>query len=299
MGEKVVIVTDSIAQVPGDLANELGIRIMPFSVAVNDMVFTDGIDLNPGNLYQRMRMDKDLRLSTSAPSNGQFFQVFKDCQEQGAMVIVYVGLSSRLSGSINSAREAMLMMQEEGNTIQVKIFDSRMATFAQGFLAIEAARSAMQGENSELILEELTENRKRAGFAAGLETLEYLARGGRIGKAAYMLSNAIQILPVISINDDGEVAPISRPLGYHNMMKDLIHYVSKKTSGSHHLSLAVMHADALENAEKLRQMAVDQLHPDEIFITDFTPVMVAHTGPGILGLAYFWHPMKDDRSGFF
>lgn len=286
--QKVVIVTDSIAQIPFDITQQLGIRIMPFTVTVKDVTYTDSVDLDPGDLYQRMRQDKDLRLSTSAPSSGQYYQTFKDCHEQGVKIVLYIGVSSRLSMAIGAAEEASQMIRDENNSLQIKIFDSRMATMAQGFLAIDAARLASKGATINDILEHLEVERKRIGFAAGLETLEYLARGGRIGKAAYMISNAIQILPVVSISDEGVVAPVSRSLGYHNMMKDIIHFVAHEAAGHSHLTLAVMHADARQRAEELQAMAIEQFHPEEIFITDFTPVMVAHTGPGIIGLAYHW-----------
>lgn len=285
---KVAIVTDSIAQVPNELVQKLGIRIMPFSVTANDVLYTDGLDLNPGNLYQRMRKEKDLRLSTAAPSSGRYYQTFKECHESGAEAILYVGLSGRLSAAISTAEEISAILREEDQTYQIKIFDSHMATMAQGYLVIGAAKLAQQGASVEMICDFLETERRHIGFAAGLETLEYLARGGRIGKAAYMLSNAIQILPVISINDEGEVFPVSRSHGLHKMMKDILHYVAEKSAGYQHISLAVMHADARQWAEELQSMAVDQFHPDEIFITDFTPVMVAHTGPGIIGLAYHW-----------
>lgn len=287
---RVAIVTDSIAQVPNDLAQQLGIRVMPFSLTVNNEVFVDNSDLKAGDLYQRMRKEKDLQLSTSAPSIGQFYSTFKECFEQGAENILYIGVSSRLSMAINSSEEASRMILDEHGFGRIRIFDSRMATLAQGFLAIQAAQWAQQGTAFELILKWLVEERKRIGFAAGFETLEYLARGGRIGKAAYLLSTAIRILPVISLNEEGEVIPISRPHGYHNMMNDILKYVNHGIAGSRHLSLAVMHADAYDRAEELKALAYKHLHPDKMFMIDFTPVMVAHTGPGIIGLAYHWQP---------
>jgi DegV family protein with EDD domain len=132
--------------------------------------------------------------------------------------------------------------------------------------------------------------RQRVGLLITLETLEYLARGGRIGKAAYMLSNVTQILPLIALGDDGSVLPVGRVRGHHRAMTRIVDYVEERSSGSRHLTLAVLHADALEVAQEMQTMAVERMHPDEIFIAPFTPVMVAHTGPGMLGLGYSWDP---------
>lgn len=287
---RVTIVTDSVAQVPDVLASELGIRIIPLSVMVEDKKYIDGIDLDPEGLYQRMRLEKDLRISTSAPSAGQFYALFLDCLQQGAQSVLYIGLTSHLSGTFSAAEGGALMAREEFNDRQIVVYDSRLATIAQGFLAIEAARLAGQGASVEQILEQLEQERKRIGFAAGLETLEYLARGGRIGKAAYMLGSLVQILPVVTLSEDGEVLPISRVRGYHHVLEEIIRYVSQKVTGCSRLTLAVMHADADSWADELQRLANERLHPDEIFVTPFTPVMAAHAGPGMIGLAYHWRP---------
>jgi DegV family protein with EDD domain len=289
-GAKVAIVTDSIAQVPDETARQLGILVVPYSVAVEDQVLRDLSDVNLSELYRRMRHEKDLRLTTSAPSIGEFYQIFTATLEDGAESVVYVGIASRLSHAFSSAVEAARMIHEEIGRQAVFPIDTRLATAAQGFLAVEAALLAQQGANPHLIIEHISSERRRAGFAAGLETLEYLARGGRIGKAAYMLGSAIRILPVVTLDDKGEVLPISKKFGYNRVLEDCLRYVREKVAGSRTLRLAVMHADVLQWAEKLEKTAVEQLHPDEVFITTFTPTMVAHTGPGIIGLAYHWKP---------
>ncbi len=287
---KGVVVTDSVAQVPFDTARQLGIQIIPYSVAVEGELVKDfnGVDLS--GLYRRMREEKDLRLTTSAPSIGEFYQIFKNALERGAEFVVYVGIASRLSHAFSTAVEAAQMIHEEIGRQAVFTIDTRLATAAQGFLAVEAARLAQSGANPHQIIEHVASERRRAGIIAGLGTLEYLARGGRIGKAAYMLGSAVRILPVLALNEKVEVVPISRKLGYTRVIEDCVRYVKERVAGCRSLSLAVMHADVPDWAEKMRALAVEQLHPDEIFITTFTPTMVAHTGPGIIGLAYHWKP---------
>src|SRR5574340_557506 len=166
---RVAIVTDSIAQVPEEMARRLGIHVVPFSLTFEDQVYTDLLDLDIGGLYQRMRFQKDLRLLTSAPSIGQYFDVFKGCFDLGYESVVYIGISSRLSHAYASAEQAAEMIHEDVGSMPIFLYDSRLATSAMGFLAIDAARLAIRGENPQIILDHLKEERKRTGFAAGLE----------------------------------------------------------------------------------------------------------------------------------
>jgi DegV family protein with EDD domain len=285
---KVIIVTDSVAQVPPELARQLGIRVVPSILMVEGQKYLDGVDLEPDSLYQRMRLDKNLRLSTSAPSTGQFFNVFLDCLDGGAESVIYLGLTSRMSGTFNSAMAGAMLAREEYGDRQIHLFDTCTATIAQGFLVIEAAKMAAEGMDVPQILANLEQERRRIGLAATLETLEYLARGGRIGRAAFMLGNMIQMLPIFTFSDAGDVVPLERVRGHHRAMLKMVNYVAGRVAGCRSFTLAVMHADALPRAVALRDLAIERMHPDEIFITYFTPVMVAHAGPGMIGLAYHW-----------
>jgi DegV family protein with EDD domain len=284
------IVTDSIAQVPAEVTRQLNIHVIPFCVTVEGEPHMDVNDDYLSDLYRRMRHEKDLRLTTSAPSTGVYYESFLGCLNSGAENVVYVCIASRLSQAFSTAVTAARTVHEKIGQQPIYLIDTRLATAAQGYLAIEAARMAKLGANPQEISEHLESERGKVGFAAGLETLEYLARGGRIGKAAYMLGNAIHILPVVTLNDKGEVMPVSRRRGYKHVLDEIIRYVKDKVAGSSSLSMTVMHADVQEWAEELQTMAVEQFHPDEILITTFTPTMVAHTGPGIIGLAYHSKP---------
>ena len=126
------------------------------------------------------------------------------------------------------------------------------------------------------------------GFAAMLETLYYLSRGGRIGKAAYMVGSMIKIKPIVTIDKEGVVAPLSRARGEHRAFDKLVDCIEKKVEKERPLHLAVMHADVPEQAAELQQLAQSRLSPAENFLTDFTPVMGAHAGPGVLGLGYYY-----------
>ncbi|MGC9360081.1 MAG: DegV family protein, partial [Anaerolineae bacterium] len=283
---RIAIITDSVAQVPPDIAQRLGIRIIPFIVSLDGNEYLDGVDLPPLEFYKRMRLEKATP-TTSAPSIGSYVEIFRDCLESGVQDIVYVALCGRLSMAYSAAQKAADLLRADFPDSAIVIADSKLATIAQGFLAIEAAQLVAEGGSVPEIVARIEEGRQRVGFVAALDTLEYLARGGRIGKAAALLGSTIKIKPIISIDKDGLVTPVTSVRGGNRRaLKELVKRTAKRVGGKRLLHLAVMQADAQDRVAQLQAMAIEELHPDEIFVTDFTPVMGAHTGPGLIGLAY-------------
>lgn len=282
----VAIVTDSVAQVPAEIVRQLAITVLPFTVNINGQPYLDGIDLEPSDLYRRMRLE-NIMPTTTAPSTGEYQQAFRTCLRAGAQAVLCVALSSRLSTGYSAARQAAEMVRNEFPDRLVEVLDSQLATISQGFVAIAAARAAAAGKPLSEVRRAAKEAKQRVGFAATLETLEYLARGGRIGKAAFMLGNLIKIKPILTI-EDGEVMPVSRVRGENHALQAIVDYVTQRVEGNRLLHLAIMEADAPEQAARLQELALQQLQPTEIFHTEFTPVMGVHTGPGLIGLSYYY-----------
>ncbi len=283
--QNVAVVTDSVAQVPAEVAKELDISVIPFTVSIDQQAYLDGIDLAPQELYRRMRIENILPTTTAA-SLGQYQQAFESRLSAGAQAVLYVGLSSKLSSGYNTACYAAKMVREEFPDRIIEVMDSQLVTISQGFVAMAAARAAAGGRSLFEVMQVAREASQRAGLVATLETLEYLARGGRIGKAAYMLGSLIQISPILTL-DDGEVKPLSRVRGENHALQAIVDYVARQVEGSRVLHLAVMEADAPEKAARLQELALQQLRPAEIFHSEFPPVLGVHTGPGLVGLGYF------------
>jgi DegV family protein with EDD domain len=281
----VTILTDSVAQIPPDMAQHYHIGVIPFSVVLEEESFKDGVDIPPGKLYQRMRREV-ISPRTSHPSVGDYINYFQKSLEEGAESILYFTLSEKLSGAFSTATKAAQMVEEEYPGKRVMVFDTRTATIAQGFVAIKAASAALDGSDIESIVIQAEEELSKVGFIAMLETLTYLARGGRIGKAAYMLGSQIHIKPVLTIGKDGLVAPVGILRGEKRCLEKLVNNIANKIGDRVPAQVAVMHADDLEKAERLKQLAQERFNLEEVFITDFTPVMGAHAGPGVLGLGY-------------
>ena len=285
----VSVITGSAAQVPKETAEALKIDILPLLIYIDGKEYHDGIDISPGELYQRMRLNQ-MEVKTAAPTVGQYYQAFKNSIEGGAKEILCVTLSSKLSADYSSAKNAANLVKTENPESKIFVFDSRRAAVPQGLLTIEAAERLNAGQPMEDVLTFLENAWQKSSLIAALDTLEYLNRGGRIGQAAIYVGSALKILPILQINDDGVVAPATVLRNKAKIIPTIINRIIKETEGYTYIKLGVMHADAYEAAEELRE-EVQKRFPDyhgEIRIDEITPVMGAHTGPGLIGLSYMY-----------
>ena len=282
-----VVVTGSAAQVSPEIASQLGIVTLPLTIIVAGKAYLDGVDIFPGELYQKMRIQK-LEVKTAAPNVGQYYECFKRIIDQKGRDVLCITLSRQLSSDYNTAVVAAQMISNEYPLSKVIVFDCLQVAVPQGLLAIEAAKQLQTGLSLEEAVQYLTNARHRSGLIAALDTLDYLAQGGRIGKAAYLVGSALQIIPILTINKEGIVAPSRVVRNKENVIPAIISILTKQTSGFKKLDLAVLHADAQEKAEAL-QHSLNERYPSlEIPISEFTPVMGAHTGPGLIGLGYLY-----------
>jgi DegV family protein with EDD domain len=285
--QTVAVVTDSVAQVPVEIAQQLDIAVIPFTVQICGKLYRDGLDLDLTELYSRMRLEKILP-STISPSPGEYLEVFRERLRAGFWVVQYTSLSSKLSSSYRNACLAADLLHEDYPQSKVEVFDSQTAASPEGFVAIAAARAAAQGKGLLEVQQAAREARRRSGLVATLETLEYLARGGRIGKAAFLMGNLIEIKPILTLDVNGDVSLIYKVRGTNHALRGMVDYVAQQVEGCQRLYLAIMEADASEQAARLRELAMQKLQPDQIWNSVFTPVMGAHTGPGLIGLGYYY-----------
>jgi DegV family protein with EDD domain len=290
---RVAVMTDSVAQVPPERAQRWGITIVPLGVTIGTEKYLDGVDLAPAELYRRMRIDKVMP-TTSAPSLGQYLEACRACLRAGAQSVLYICLSSKLSTAYDVACQAAEMTRAEFPDRAIEVLDSRQGAISEGFIALAAARAAADDQPLESVVQRARDAMSRTALVVSLATLEYLARGGRIGKAAYWMGSVIKVKPLITLDAEGVAAPVARVRGEEHALQAMVDWVAKRVRGDHAFSLAVMEADAPDAAARLRDRALRVMHPAEIIHSDFTPVMGVHTGPGLVGLGYYCDP---DRQG--
>ena len=277
--KRVAVVTDSSASIPADLARDLGIYVVPIMLVLNGYTFHDGVDITPGELYRLLRTSTHTP-TTSAPSIGDFLRVYAAAAKT-ASGIVSIHMSPKLSATHTSARAASKLVDD----LPIRVLDSRTAAMAQGFVVLEAARAAADGADLETVVARAEEVASKVHLLATIGTLEYLHRGGRIGGAATLLGTALQIKPVLYLAD-GHVDVFAKPRTQSKATRVMLEHVAQQ-AGGHLLHVAIFHADAPGQAEELRAKIAQEFRCAELYVTEMTPVMGAHTGPGVLGVVFY------------
>jgi DegV family protein with EDD domain len=278
---KIAVITDSNTCLPKEIIQKYQIEIAPITLIFGDEILRDGIDIDIPGFYARLQTADPLP-TTSSPTPAQFIEIFEAVKSKGAEGILVVTLSSKLSMSYNAAQVAIADM--EGYPIRV--VDSRMATIAQGFVALTAAEAADQGFNLNEVASLAESSTADIGFAVMLDTLEYLHRGGRVPAIASLIGTALQLNPVVGNRGDGTVGIIATTFGQKSALERVLKEVEQRAKGRQLKSLSVMHADALERAKSLMELVEERFECDEIYLVELTPVMGAHAGPGVVGLAF-------------
>jgi DegV family protein with EDD domain len=277
--DKVAVVTDSVAMLPERLSRGLGIGVVPIVLNLGNRSYRDGIDLSTADFYQLLRTSEELP-TTAAPSVGEFVQVYEEALTRGSTVVAI-----HVSSQMTSVHRIASMAAQAITRGQVHVVDSKSATMAEGFIAVAAARAARAGADLDAVMARAEEVRSSVRFFAFLETLEYLRRGGRVGGVAALMGNAIQLKPIVHLVD-GQIAALARPRTRRKATQALLDRMLGDV-GDRSVRVAVLHADSLDDAEELGRRVKDQFDCLELHVTELTPVMGTHTGPGLLGLAYY------------
>jgi DegV family protein with EDD domain len=276
---RVAVVTDSSASLPPSLAEDLGIHVVPIVLALNGHSLLDGVDITPGQLYGLLRETRHIP-TTSAPSIGDFLRVYATAAET-ASGIVSIHMSTKLSATHNAAWAASQLV----DGVPIRVLDSQTAAMGQGFVVLEAARAAAEGADLETVVDRAEAVASKIHLLASIDTLEYLHRGGRIGGAAMLVGTVLQIKPILYLAD-GRVDVFAKPRTKSKAVRVMLRQLAEQANGRR-LHVAVFHADAPDEAEELRQSIARQFDCIELYVTEMTPVMGAHTGPGVLGLAFY------------
>jgi len=275
------VITDSNTCLPPEIVARYQIGIVPILLIFGEESLRDGVDITAQEFYQRLRTADPLP-KTSSPTPAIFHQAFQEAKANGAEGVVVITLSSKLSMSYNAAHLAA----QDIEGFPVRVVDGRMATIAQGFVALTAAKAAAQGMELDAVANVAEECIPKIGFAVMLDTLEYLHKGGRVPAIASLVGSAIGLNPVLSNKPDGIVGIIAPTFGRKAAINRILSEVERKSKGRHLARLAVMHADAPERAEALKHQVTHRFDCSEVYFVELTPVMGAHAGPGVVGLAY-------------
>jgi len=275
---RIAVVTDSVACVPPALLRELDIHTVPLQVTLEGRVYLDGVDLTPTEFYRRFR-ETTTPPTTSQPALGSFARLYTDVGKE-ADGIVSIHVAGRLSGTLHTARLAA----EQVTSVPIRVVDSQTAAASEGFVALAAARAARSGGSLEEVVSAAEDCRSRVGLLCTLATLEHLNRGGRIGEAAALLGSRLHIHPIINlVEEQVRIAGVTR--SRHRALERVVRLLGERV-GSAPIRASVFHADATQEADQMARQIQERFRCVEFFMSEFTPVMGAHTGPGTVGVAF-------------
>jgi DegV family protein with EDD domain len=277
---KVAIVTDSTAYLPAVLQKQLNISVVPLNVIWGEESFEDGVSILPEDFYRRMASSKVVP-TTSQPSITSMKNTFEDLLGQGYDVLG-IFISSRLSGTVESAMQAREIM-EKGRD-RIAIVDSLATTMAMGWPVLTAARAAEAGENLVECQKLAERAREQTIVMFVVETLEYLRRGGRIGGAQALLGTVLNIKPILGLRD-GRIEAVEKIRTKRKALARMLDLMEEKTSGRTPFRLATIHADAEAEALGFLETARERFNPIESLCRPLSPVIGAHVGPGTISIA--------------
>jgi DegV family protein with EDD domain len=261
-----------------------GIELVPVEFIFGDKIYRDGIDMSPAEFYARLRRAEKLP-TTSGSSPAPFLEAYQRASQKASSILC-ITIPSKLSGMFNSAQLAKEMAKKALPNVVIEVIDCRTAAVGQGLVVLAAAREAAKGKSLTEVVATTQHIMERVSLFATLDTLHYLVKGGRVPKAAGLASSLLQIKPIFCVNG-GDAFPVTNARTYDGAVKRILKLVEQKVVKGKPLHAAVMHADALERAEAIKQEIASRFDCTELFITEFTPVMGVHTGPGVVGIAFY------------
>jgi DegV family protein with EDD domain len=279
MASSVAVATDSTQYLPRELADAQGIHQVSLYVGWSGQpereLEMDGFD----DFYRRLRSDPELP-STSQPSIGDFLAVWEPLLEEGRDV-VSIHLAGGISGTCEAARQAHSLLSERGQGERVEVIDGETACGGVGLLVLAACAAARTGADRAGVVERVRETRKALKIWFCLDTLEYLRRGGRVGKAQAWLGGTLRIKPILSM--EYEIVPVERVRTAGRAFERMVQYAQQlHEEGSD--GWVVQHIQATEQAERLIERCREIFDSEPVFTSEVGPVIGTYTGPGLIGV---------------
>ncbi len=289
--EKIAIVTDSCADVPRDLAEQYSIFVLPMVIMTTQGEFSDGVDITATEIYEIQK--KELP-KTGCPTGAAVMDTFEEIKRQGYTKVMVILLSGGLSGTVNNVR----LLSQNVKELEVVVYDSRQASIGIGVIALQAAKYVQEGYGFEQLKEAVEKLIAGTKVFFSIDTLEFLQKGGRIGKVTAMAGTLLQIKPILSFDEtDGEIYTAAKVRGKHLVESKLVQLVQESCAleqdGCGHDSsrlegcrynLVIADGGAPEEREKLEQRMMEAFpNYEEIYHANIGAALSVYLGKGLLG----------------
>jgi len=272
----VKIVTDSAADLPPELAKELDVAVVPVYLRFGEEVYRDRVDITEDEFYKRLLHDR-VHPNTTQPTPQDFADVYQKLSKD-ADGIVSIHISAKLSGTYNSAMMAKKMI---GKGCPIEIIDSQTVSIAIGLIVIQASKMAKSGMSLQQIADEVGKIIPNVHMLILFDTLKYLAKGGRIGKAKALLGSALSVKPLLTVRD-GELVPSGQARTHSKGTDRLLDFVKNATEIQ---DLAILHSTTPDEAQALVKRTSSMFSKEHTLLARLGPGLGVHGGPGVLAIA--------------
>ena len=281
--DKVKIVVDSAICLSKELLEEYHIEVVPENIIFENKAYKDGVDLDPQEFYALLGQVSKIP-TTSAPSPQDFTDAFQKTAKDAssiACILVTGGLS-------RAGLQAAMVAKETFSHCPIEIFDSRIALGAYGFIVLAAARAAANGKPLPEVIKAAEDMKGRVSMICTLDTLRYLAKGGRIGKVASFMGALLDVKPIIELpTSTGVLEPIQRVRNRQKALRRLLEVMEERAGTKKPMHVSIDHADVLADANWLKAQILSSFNCTEIYINTLAPVIGVHSGPGTIGLSFY------------
>ncbi|MBN2240995.1 MAG: DegV family protein [Dehalococcoidales bacterium] len=271
----VKIVTDSLSDITSDLADEFGVTVVPLTVLFGHEQYLDRVTITTDEFYDRL-VNGNVWPTTTQPTPAAFAEVYRNLLDETDEILV-INASSKLSGTYQSATGAKAMLEKEG---RVEVVDSQKVAMSLGLIVIKAAKMAQQGVGIDDLITYVNGMITRSHFVVYFDTLQYLAKGGRIGKAKEMMGSVLSIKQILTVKD-GEMAPLARKRSLAAGMDYLVNYVELCKNID---DVAVEHTTTPDEADKVAERLKPIIGDKRIFRSTVSPVLGVYGGPGAIAV---------------
>lgn len=279
MSQKIALITDSTCDIPQDWLKQYEITVVPLTIIFGEEQYLDGVDMQAVEFYERILVDK-VHPTTSQPAPKAFLSAYQQAKETGAEEIVVLTISSAMSGTIESARQAA-----EGFDLPVTFVDSKSNSMGLGWQVIAAARVREAGGCVTEMLKAVEQVYQNLAYYITLDTIDYLGRGGRFGEAVRYINSILKIKPLIYVkHETGTVGAVMPARSRKGAIDGIYNEFFKHVNTLLPLHITVLHNNALDEAKELAERVMREYNPKEIFISIVSPVLGVHTGPKALAL---------------
>lgn len=273
------IVTDSTADLSTEEIKKLDIHVIPLSISIGGETFLDRVDITPEQFLEKMKSADELPKS-SQPAVGKFVELYENLGADGSEILS-IHMTGGMSGTVEAARSAAEMV-----SVPVTVVDSEFISKALAFQVEEAARLASEGKTLKEILAAIEKVREHTKLYVVVDTLENLAKGGRIGKGRAMIGSLLNIKPIAMLKE-GVYSPVAKVRSHSQVVKYVIKHFTEDIQGKTLKSVALTHAEGLELASRIKEEIISLTGIHEVSISATTPVISTHTGIGAIGFSYY------------